>query len=243
LIFRSNAKFVFHDSPGFEAGSAAEFQQVKKFIADRANTTFLKKRIHAIWYCIPMDSLGRAIQRSEEMFFEGCDTRNLPVIVLFTKFDALLAVAIHKLSVDDQRLPREEKLAKAHSLVDGIFEDANVWGRLSQLNYPPKYSVRIGGMHNSNEGCNTLLESTARCLNEEALQLLFVTAQETNIGLCVRYAVEDIVSVIDKQWQSASHKHQMSNIDPEKIARWFPHFWKYSPEDVSSALCSVLECS
>ena len=49
LIFRSNDKFVFHDLRGFEAGSAAEFQQLKDFIADRASTTHLKKRIHAIW--------------------------------------------------------------------------------------------------------------------------------------------------------------------------------------------------
>ena len=49
LIFRSNDKFVFHDSEGFEAGHEDEFVKAKKFIADRANTTFLKKRIHAIW--------------------------------------------------------------------------------------------------------------------------------------------------------------------------------------------------
>ena len=49
LIFRSNDKFVFHDSEGFEAGHEAEFVKAKEFIADRAKTTFLKKRIHAIW--------------------------------------------------------------------------------------------------------------------------------------------------------------------------------------------------
>ena len=46
LIFRSNDKFVFHDSAGFEAD---EFVKMKEFIADRAKTPFLKKRIHAIW--------------------------------------------------------------------------------------------------------------------------------------------------------------------------------------------------
>ena len=49
LIFRSNEKLVFHDSQGFEAGREDEFLQMKKFIADRAKTTILKKRIHAIW--------------------------------------------------------------------------------------------------------------------------------------------------------------------------------------------------
>ena len=49
LVFRSNDKFVFHDSQGFEAGRVDEFLKMKEFIADRAKTTFLKKRIHAIW--------------------------------------------------------------------------------------------------------------------------------------------------------------------------------------------------
>ncbi|KAI9462109.1 hypothetical protein HD554DRAFT_2128481 [Boletus coccyginus] len=49
LIFRSNDKLVFHDSQGFEAGREDEFLEMKKFIADRAKTTLLKKRIHAIW--------------------------------------------------------------------------------------------------------------------------------------------------------------------------------------------------
>jgi hypothetical protein len=51
--------------------------------------------------------------------------------------------------------------------------------------------ANIQGMHNSNEGCDILLEKTAGALNEKALQLLFVTAQETNIALCIRYAVHE----------------------------------------------------
>ena len=53
LRFRSNDNLVFHDSQGFEAGSEAEFLQMKKFIEDRANTKHLKTRIHAIWCTRP----------------------------------------------------------------------------------------------------------------------------------------------------------------------------------------------
>ena len=49
MVFRSNPGFVFHDSQGFEAGSIKEFDRMKNFVAERAKTTFLKKRIHAIW--------------------------------------------------------------------------------------------------------------------------------------------------------------------------------------------------
>jgi len=139
-----------------------------------------------------MDKLDRAVQRSEEMFFNECDTKNVPVIVLFTKFDALLAVAMGKLSGDAQKLPKEAKVAKAHEFMDGIFNNANVWGCLCELNHAPKYSVWIEGMHKSSEKskCDMLLATTAGTLNEEALQMLFVTAQETNIALCIKYAVQ-----------------------------------------------------
>ncbi|KAJ8594911.1 hypothetical protein M405DRAFT_808284 [Rhizopogon salebrosus TDB-379] len=49
LVFRSNRDFVFHDSCGFESGGEDEFTKMKKFVLDRASTTKLKERIHAIW--------------------------------------------------------------------------------------------------------------------------------------------------------------------------------------------------
>ena len=51
------------------------------------------------------------------------------------------------------------------------------------------------GMHKSNEGlgCSSLLENTAVVLSEETLQMLFVSAQEANIALCIKYAVQKCV--------------------------------------------------
>jgi hypothetical protein len=68
------------------------------------------------------------------------------VVVLFTKFDALLPVALSTLSGNARTLPIHEKIAKAHELTDGILNNANVWGCLSELKYAPKYSVQIGGI-------------------------------------------------------------------------------------------------
>ncbi|KAG2067241.1 hypothetical protein BDR04DRAFT_1159412 [Suillus decipiens] len=53
MIFRSNPGFVFHDSCGFEAGSADEFESMKTFISERAKATELEDRIHAIWQVTP----------------------------------------------------------------------------------------------------------------------------------------------------------------------------------------------
>ena len=129
--------------------------------------------------------------------------------MLFTKFDALVPVALGKLAPADRQLPIQERRLKAKALIEGIFNIADVWGRLSKMMYPPKSCVRIEGMyyvficthhgrvllfinmlgmHRSNEGCSSLLENTAAVLSEETLQMLLVSAQKTNVALCVRYA-------------------------------------------------------
>ena len=138
--------------------------------------------------------------------------RSVPVIVLFTKFDALVPAALGKLAPADQQLPIQERLLMAKSLIEGIFNRADLWGRLSKMTYPPKSCVRIEGLyyvffviywillftnmlglHRSNWGCQSLLENTAATLSEETLQMLFVSAQETNIGLCISSAVQQCV--------------------------------------------------
>ena len=137
--------------------------------------------------------------------------RSVPIVVLFTKFDALVPVALGKLAPADRKLPIQERLVKAKSLIEGIFDRADVWGRLSKMTHPPKCYVRIEGLyyvslyahrvlltsmlglHKSNEGCNSLLENMAAVLSEETLQMLFVSAQETNIALCIRFAARRCV--------------------------------------------------
>ena len=137
---------------------------------------------------------------------------SVPIVVLFTKFDALVPVALGKIEPTDRRLPIQERVLKAKELVEGIFNKADVWGRLSKMTHPPKSSVRIEGlyyvflytywvllftnmlgMHRSNKGCSTLLEITAAVLSDETLQMLFVSAQEANIALCITYAARKLV--------------------------------------------------
>lgn len=50
MIFRSNPRFIFHDSRGFEAGNTMELKLVKQFLDERALKFKLKERVHAIWY-------------------------------------------------------------------------------------------------------------------------------------------------------------------------------------------------
>ena len=50
ISFKSNDRFVFHDSRGFEAGSTDELHKVQAFIEERANEQALEARLHAIWF-------------------------------------------------------------------------------------------------------------------------------------------------------------------------------------------------
>jgi hypothetical protein len=47
--FRSTPQFIFHDSPGFEAGGEKELQDVLCFLQEKANAKEVQDQIHAIW--------------------------------------------------------------------------------------------------------------------------------------------------------------------------------------------------
>ncbi|KAI5984576.1 hypothetical protein F5J12DRAFT_729308 [Pisolithus orientalis] len=97
LVFKSNPRFVFYDSCGFEAGSEAELDKMKKFVTDHAKATKLRRRIYAIWYCIPLNENHWMVTAAEKKFFNECDSGHVPVIVLLTKADALNLDAIDEL--------------------------------------------------------------------------------------------------------------------------------------------------
>jgi len=48
-------------------------------------------------------------------------------------------------------------------------------------------------MERENANCGPLLECTAGALGEEALQMLLRSTQQTNLALCIKYAVEKYI--------------------------------------------------
>lgn len=50
MVFKTNDKFVFHDSRGFESGQADELKIVQDFIKKRSQEVELDDQLHAIWY-------------------------------------------------------------------------------------------------------------------------------------------------------------------------------------------------
>jgi hypothetical protein len=62
---------------------------------------------------------------------------SVPVIAVFTKFDALSGVAHGELR-RTPGLTRKDVLVKTPERVAEIFANANIWGRLYETPHPPK---------------------------------------------------------------------------------------------------------
>ncbi|KAG2738763.1 hypothetical protein P692DRAFT_20841744 [Suillus brevipes Sb2] len=231
MVFKSNPGFVFHDSCGFEAGSEHEFEDMKNFISERVHATKLEERIHAIWYCIPMDNPSRTFQRSEEKFFIECDTRHVPVVAVFTKFEALRPVAFAEIKSQLKGLSTEERSRRIAQRVEEVFMVTGVLDRLSdpKNRTRAKSHVRLQNMNQPNANCDTLLESTTFALNDEELRLCLVSTQQSNLELCIKYAVATLVHPANRQFGSLRVEYEVYQYN---IARWFPHvkdnIWKDS---------------
>ncbi|KIK31912.1 hypothetical protein CY34DRAFT_102517 [Suillus luteus UH-Slu-Lm8-n1] len=191
MVFRSNPGFVFHDSRGFEAGGESEFDKVKAFIASRSKEAKLKDQLHVIWYCIPMDEECRSFTAGEIKFFSQCDTGSIPVMVLFTKFDALYDIEFAKLEEKGTSWKDAQELAPKHA--EESFDNGSQLKFLyhsKDIRRPPKCHVCLPNMDKDDADCGSLIERTAEILDNEVLQQLFVSTQQTNLELCMKYAIE-----------------------------------------------------
>ncbi|KAJ7291882.1 hypothetical protein C8J57DRAFT_221123 [Mycena rebaudengoi] len=226
LIFKSNPQYIFHDSRGFESGSLEETNKVKAFIAKRAHSNKLSEQLHAIWYCLATDT-NRPLLEADEDFFgtdvtgQGRSSRfvahidkivPVPVIAILTKYDALVSDAFQDLldegkDTDAALLDLVDQ--KAQEMLGTRFVD-----RLESMGYPPADYVQVKDMH-ENGDCEQLITKTAGALTNDVLRLLFVSVQQNNINLCIRYAVEQNIN---------EHDHKLDNIVRSMLA-WFPHIW------------------
>ncbi|KAG6332740.1 hypothetical protein ID866_6347 [Astraeus odoratus] len=190
LVFGSNPGFIFHDSCGFETGSAKELEDMKTFVTGRSMTTKLEDRIHAIWYCIPASDYTRLITTAEEKFFNECDTRKVPVIALLTKADVLNGVAIGELRNMglNMRAAIESVRGLEMHLLDKL--EQRMLERLGTCKFPPRLYLSLGKMHEESFDCADLLTATSSALDEEALQMLLISTQQTNILLNIKWAVK-----------------------------------------------------
>ncbi|KAF9461184.1 hypothetical protein BDZ94DRAFT_1196695 [Collybia nuda] len=185
MIFQSNPGFIFHDSRGFEAGGSDELQNVKRFVSERSKERKLVNQVHVIWYCIPLDD-SRPFQHAEDQFFSEVGTGKVPVVVVFTKCEALEHEAVNIL---------EEQ---GHSFKDAVKGSANYAKKhlqiahikLQNYKYQPKGHVYLQEMEKPNTNCKILVECTADVLDSSTLQAIFVSTQQASLEISIKYAIE-----------------------------------------------------
>ncbi|KZP32354.1 hypothetical protein FIBSPDRAFT_1036979 [Athelia psychrophila] len=187
-VFESNPGFIFHDSRGFEAGGAQELEDVKAFIFTRSDSIELEDQIHAIWYCIPLDD-DRPFTRAEISFFSECGTGSVPVIVIFTKFDAMDDKAFSELKRSGLSTDEARVQAPGHA---GMMFERDFRGMLYEMKYPPKNHVLLRDMNHPQASCQELVNCTASAIDNEVLKLLFISMQRSNLGLCMEIAMNEI---------------------------------------------------
>lgn len=130
----------------------------------------------------------------------------MPVIVIFTKFDFLDALAFKILKKES--VPNAEAKIQAPSRASLIFEEQHL-SRFYENKYPPtghvifrsrpyflrqsrlaEINIRIVDMHRPEADCSDLVKKTAAALSDDTLQQLFVSTQQNSLETCIRYAIE-----------------------------------------------------
>ncbi|KAF8728320.1 hypothetical protein AX14_006792 [Amanita brunnescens Koide BX004] len=170
----------------------------------------MKDQLHAIWYCIPMDSPRPLLSTELEFFSKG--TGNVPLVLIFTKFDALViqeAVMLY----DFEEF--EDKWGRARENAHITFKNKYL-AKVMSTEYPPKAYVRLEDMHKPKRNCPELTQETANAIDNASLHELFVSTQMNNLNLCVKAALQHILKI-----GKAPDWNDVTLIVFSK----FPHYW------------------
>jgi hypothetical protein len=127
----------------------------------------------------------------------------VPVVLIFTKFDALEDRCYNKLR--SQGKNHQEAKDAMHELANNIFQEEYL-SRVLATNFPPKAYVCLTGNILSSDGlfkclqilemnkkenqCSELSEKTMGILDNDVLVSLFVSTQKNNLDLCIKKSIE-----------------------------------------------------
>ncbi|KAF8345164.1 hypothetical protein F5887DRAFT_960972 [Amanita rubescens] len=210
-ITYKGSNFIFHDSQGFESGATDELNVAWGFIDKKSAESELRNQLHAIWYCIPMDS-PRPLLHTELQFFQK-GTGKVPLVVVFTKFDGQIVNEYVNMKDAENY---EDKWDLARVKADDSFQRIYL-PKVLDTEYPPKAFVRLADMDLDENDCPELTEQTAGALDDDIIQQLFISTQMNNLDLCVKTALQHTLS-------SACRYDTWIKQTP-RILNKFPHYW------------------
>ncbi|KAH9074334.1 hypothetical protein EDB83DRAFT_2672701 [Lactarius deliciosus] len=110
-----NRYLIVHECSGLDsqASSSQDLQTIRDFITHRTDPTRSpSERLHAVWICIPASDAiaGRLGDGVEEIL----GLRNVPVVVVFTKFD----VVVSQVRLDSPGESHERARTRAHTMYE-----------------------------------------------------------------------------------------------------------------------------
>ncbi|KAJ6556305.1 hypothetical protein B0H19DRAFT_1071418 [Mycena capillaripes] len=197
ITFGSNPFFVFHDLRGIEAGAADDensplcTNSLWEFLDKRTREPMIRDQIHAVWrqdsgwirMYIPMDN-PRAPSSDFELAFFNARHSPVPVIAVFTKFEALIDEAYNELPEDD--LSDTEKNKNASHDAESKFKKT-VREAIENTALPPDQCVQLqsqgsllANLNEAGTGCADLTEATYAVIQDETLSNLFALAQRSS---------------------------------------------------------------
>jgi len=157
--------------------------------------------------------------KADQDFFNTDIRGNVPVIVIFTKFDSVLLRSYQELrntgmSVRDAKAARDQQMTIAKSILTKDF-----LGELQspEVKFPPTAHLHVTNMHKEGHDCSHLIETTAGAITDDALKMLFVSVQQNNINLCTEYAMKRVLNM---------KYSNLPSIVKDSIPG-YPHAWFY----------------
>ncbi|KAF7333169.1 GTP-binding protein [Mycena venus] len=230
ITFESNRLFVFHDSRGIEAGAEHDknsplcIDSLWEFLDKRSRSPRIRDQIHAVWMCIPMDN-QRAPSPEFELAFFNARASPVPVIAVFTKFEALIDEAYDDLPEDDLSDTEKEKNASrdAQSKFDKTVRKA-----IENTAHPPDQFVQLQYLNEERTGCAGLIEATYAAIRDETLSDLFAMAQRSSFCVGCKKVMGLIIQE-QEQWIQRVQTNKKKILDTiiEYTARFMPHWRTY----------------
>ncbi|KAF8505406.1 hypothetical protein F5888DRAFT_432629 [Russula emetica] len=204
ITYPNNPRFVFHDSRGIEAGAESDspgieargggdssklrVQYIQQFIDNRAQQTRIEDQLHAIWFCIPMDT-PRVPSNEFELAFLKNVTGNVPVIAVLTKYEAL---------VDRVKDKHGGKSVTARDVLN--YAKENVINPLKNVTHAPLAIVQT---HHYGKGCELITEKTYEAIKDETLATIFAMAQQNFMKLACQLTFKQNIAPILLKLQMA----------------------------------------
>ncbi|KAJ7117056.1 hypothetical protein C8R44DRAFT_983340 [Mycena epipterygia] len=192
MCFHSRPGFVFHDSRGVEAGSAEELSTVQQFVETYSSATNVRRQLHAIWMCIPLDE-SRELFEGERAAFRW-SRGAAPLVVIFTKRDG--AVVKETSRIIDQLTKDQPEITVTRSIKKEAREKADfeVTTRVNELEGELRCLsladdavafLSTSGMEaqtvDTENACQQLINLTEECLTGPRLKTLLSAVWGRNL--------------------------------------------------------------